>query len=211
MTDLLPGSRRHIEPAQTAAATSTSRPTARPSSFSANSSPSRRTATLEPDVFSVPDGGRRGAEPDRRPTPPTTSEPVFSPDGKRIAYGVERKADGWPDRTRLAVMDVASGSDARPHGAVRPHRRGLALGAGRDARSCSTPRRAAARTSTPSPRPEARRASCTAAAPSPGAAVTREGRGRVPASTICDRPPEMAAVAPRRRRLPPRSRASTTS
>ena len=37
------------------------------------------------------------------------SNPVFSPDGKSLAYGAEAKADGWPDRTRLAVLDVASG------------------------------------------------------------------------------------------------------
>ncbi len=35
--------------------------------------------------------------------------PVFSPDGKTIAFGTELKADGWPDYTRLALLDVASG------------------------------------------------------------------------------------------------------
>lgn len=35
---------------------------------------------------------------------------MFSPDGRRIAYGWQKKPDGWPDRTRLAVMDLATGA-----------------------------------------------------------------------------------------------------
>src|SRR5262249_54419032 len=37
------------------------------------------------------------------------TRPVVSPDGKRLAYGLTRKADDWPDYTRLAVLDLASG------------------------------------------------------------------------------------------------------
>jgi dipeptidyl aminopeptidase/acylaminoacyl peptidase len=35
--------------------------------------------------------------------------PVFSPDGTRIAYGLQRRSDEWPDYTRLAVLELASG------------------------------------------------------------------------------------------------------
>jgi hypothetical protein len=31
-----------------------------------------------------------------------------SPDGKRVADGLQARADGWLDDTRLAVLDVAT-------------------------------------------------------------------------------------------------------
>lgn len=64
--------------------------------------------TLNTDLFLVPAGG--GAA--RNLTADNPAEdvaPVFSPDGRTIAYGREAKADGFPDRTRLALLDVASG------------------------------------------------------------------------------------------------------
>jgi dipeptidyl aminopeptidase/acylaminoacyl peptidase len=75
--------------------------------FAANSTePPYRT--LNTDLFLVPAGGGapRNLTADN---PAEDSSPVFSPDGKTIAYGREAKGDGWPDRTRLALLDVASG------------------------------------------------------------------------------------------------------
>ncbi len=75
--------------------------------FAANSTdPPYRT--LNTDLFLVLPGG--GAP--RNLTADNPAEdvsPVFSPDGRTIAYGREAKADGWPDRTRLALLDVATG------------------------------------------------------------------------------------------------------
>lgn len=64
--------------------------------------------TLNSDLFLVPAGGgpARNLTADN---PAEDSAPVFSPDGRTIAYGREEKADGFPDRTRLALLDVASG------------------------------------------------------------------------------------------------------
>lgn len=42
--------------------------------------------------------------------PGDDEDPVFSPDGRRLAYGRQKKADGWPDRTRLALLDLATGA-----------------------------------------------------------------------------------------------------
>ncbi len=75
--------------------------------FAANSTepPYRTTNT---DLFLVPAGGGapRNLTADN---PAEDGSPVFSPDGKTIAYGRETKADGWPDRTRLALLDLATG------------------------------------------------------------------------------------------------------
>ena len=35
---------------------------------------------------------------------------MFSPDGRRLAYGLQKKAEGWPDRTRLALRDLTTGA-----------------------------------------------------------------------------------------------------
>jgi dipeptidyl aminopeptidase/acylaminoacyl peptidase len=42
--------------------------------------------------------------------PADDEDPVWSPDGRRLAYGLQKKADGWPDRTRLAVLAVSTGA-----------------------------------------------------------------------------------------------------
>ena len=75
--------------------------------FAANSTP-QPYRTLNSDLFLVPPGGGapRNLTADN---PAEDSSPVFSPDGATIAYGRERLGDGFPDRTRLALLDVASG------------------------------------------------------------------------------------------------------
>lgn len=63
--------------------------------------------TLNADLFSVRLAG--GPIECLTPDNPADDEnPVFSPDGKTIAFGRSIRADGWPDRTRLAVLDVES-------------------------------------------------------------------------------------------------------
>ncbi len=76
--------------------------------FSAQASP-EPYRTLNYDLFSVPTAGGdvKNLTADN---PASDTGPVFSPDGTRIAYGREVKANGWPDYTRLAVMDVRSGA-----------------------------------------------------------------------------------------------------
>ncbi|MEO8585755.1 MAG: hypothetical protein ABI584_06320, partial [Acidobacteriota bacterium] len=88
--------------------------------FSANSTP-EPYATLNWDLFLVPAAGGEA----RNLTPSRSvddTNPVFSPDGRTIAFGTHAKADGWPDYTRLALLDVATGkvallTDGWEHGA----------------------------------------------------------------------------------------------
>ncbi len=65
-------------------------------------------ATLDSDLFAVPTSGGpvRNLTPDN---PADDSGPVFSPDGRTLAYGRQQRADGWPDYDRLALLDLASG------------------------------------------------------------------------------------------------------
>ena len=126
--------------------------------------------------------------------PANDSDPVFSPDGKTLAYGVERKADGWPDQTRLAVLDVASGKSTVLTEALGRDRGRLAVAAGR-ARSSSRPSCAAGRAST----------SCPATGGTPqlvhrggtvaGVAVAPDGTIVFQRSDV-DRPPDLAVVRP---------------
>jgi len=106
VTDLLPGSKRlfGLEDGAGSFDLSADGTTA---FFEANSTePPYRT--LNRDLFAVPVAGGplRNLTADN---PGEDTRPVLSPDGKRIAYGLTRKADDWPDYTRLAVMDLASG------------------------------------------------------------------------------------------------------
>ena len=76
--------------------------------FAANSTP-EPYKTLNEDLFLVSASGG----PVKNLTSSNAAsdkDPAFSPDGKTIAYGREKKADGWPDYTRLALLDVATGT-----------------------------------------------------------------------------------------------------
>ncbi|MFN7967589.1 MAG: S9 family peptidase [Acidobacteriota bacterium] len=98
--------------------------------------------TLNVDLFEVATSGG----PVRCLTPDNPGEdggPVFSHDGKSIAFGRTLKADGWPDRTRLALFDRASGAvtlltesfDTSPsRWAFTPDGRALVFTAEREAR-----------------------------------------------------------------------------
>lgn len=75
--------------------------------FAANSTP-EPYKTLNWDLYLVPAAGgdAKNLTPSREAD---DNNPVFSPDGRTIAFGTQLKADGWPDYTRLALLDVASG------------------------------------------------------------------------------------------------------
>jgi dipeptidyl aminopeptidase/acylaminoacyl peptidase len=106
VTDLLPGSKRYFELQEGTGSYDIS-PDGSQIAFQANSSeePYRK---LNSDVFLVPSSGGevRNLTADN---PADDGDPVFRPDGKAIAYGLDRKADGWPDRTRLAIKDLSTG------------------------------------------------------------------------------------------------------
>jgi len=106
LTDLLPGSKRYFGLRDGSGSYDVS-PDGTQIVFQANSTeePYRK---LNADVFLVPAGGGEV----RNLTADNAADdtaPVFSPDGSKVAYGREAKADGWPDRTRLAVLDLATG------------------------------------------------------------------------------------------------------
>ena len=104
--DLLPGSKRHFDLLEGSGPFDVS-PDGATLVFSANST-EPPFKTLNRDVFSVPTAGGPVTNLTAS-NPADDGDPVFSPDGKTIAYGVEKKADGWPDYTRLAVKDLATG------------------------------------------------------------------------------------------------------
>jgi dipeptidyl aminopeptidase/acylaminoacyl peptidase len=106
VTDLLPGSKMLFDLQEGTGHFDVS-PDGKWIAFEANSTP-EPYEKLNRDVFLIPAAGGEI----RNLTvanPADDSDPLFSPDGKTIAYGVEVKADGWPDRTRLAVVEVTSG------------------------------------------------------------------------------------------------------
>jgi dipeptidyl aminopeptidase/acylaminoacyl peptidase len=106
VTDLLPGSRR-LFGLQGGEASFDVSPDGATIAFEAQGA-EPPYAALNTDVFVVPTAG--GAVRNLTASNPANdSDPVWSADGKTLAYGVERKADGWPDQTRLGLLDVASG------------------------------------------------------------------------------------------------------
>ncbi len=107
VTDLLPGSKRYFDLMEGTGSFDIS-PDGSKIAFEANSSP-EPYRKLNTDIFLV---GAAGGEVKNLTAgnPAQDGDPVFSPDGKTLAYGLERKADGWPDRTRLAILDLATGS-----------------------------------------------------------------------------------------------------
>lgn len=109
VTDLLPGSKRLFslgEEGEGGGRFDVS-PDGKWIAFSANvtAEPYR---TLNQDVFLV---STSGGEPKdlTADNPASDADPIFSPDGKTLAYGVHTKADAWPDRTRIALLDLATG------------------------------------------------------------------------------------------------------
>jgi dipeptidyl aminopeptidase/acylaminoacyl peptidase len=65
-------------------------------------------ATLNSDVFTVPSVGGEVKNLTGK-NPADDGNPVWSPDGRSLAYTLDQKADGWPDWSRLALLDVATG------------------------------------------------------------------------------------------------------
>ncbi len=105
-TDLLPGSRRFFG-LQDGTGRFDIAPDGSAIVFSANTTdPPYRT--LNYDLFLVPATG--GPPKDLTvDNPAADGDPVFSPDGKTIAYTREVKADDWPDYRRLALLELATG------------------------------------------------------------------------------------------------------
>jgi Tol biopolymer transport system component len=109
VTDLLPGSKRLFDLQEGTGHLDVS-PDGKWIAFEANATP-QPYEKLNRDVFLVPTAGGEVRDLTAANLA-DDSDPVFSPDGKAIAYGLEVKADGWPDSTRLAVIDVSSGHAA---------------------------------------------------------------------------------------------------
>ena len=106
VTDLTPGSRRYMGLDEGGAYDIA--PDGTSIVFAANSTAEPYPA-LNWDLFLVPTAGGEV----RNLTPARAGmdeNPVFSPDGRSIAFGTHVKGDEWPDYTRLAVLDVATGA-----------------------------------------------------------------------------------------------------
>ena len=107
VTDLLPGSKRIFGLDEGAGSFDIS-PDGAWIAFEANSSP-EPYKEWNTDIFLIATASP--GEP-KNLTADNLAEdrnPVFSPDGKSLAYGLEKKAEGWPDQTRLGILDLASG------------------------------------------------------------------------------------------------------
>lgn len=103
--DLLPGSKRYFG-LQAGAPDYDVSPDGQTVVFAANDTDSPHL-TLDADLFAVSTSGG----PVRNLTADNPAEdrgPVWSPDGRFVAYGREQKADGWPDYARLALLELAT-------------------------------------------------------------------------------------------------------
>ena len=107
VTDLLPGSRR-LFGLQDGSGDYDISPDGQTIVFSAQAAP-EPYRSINFDLFSVPTAGGevRNLTADNEAS---DTGPVFSPDGRHLASGREVKANGWPDYTRLAAMDVTAGA-----------------------------------------------------------------------------------------------------
>jgi dipeptidyl aminopeptidase/acylaminoacyl peptidase len=107
VVDLLPGSKR-LFGLQSGSGSFDVSPDGKWIAFSAQAE-AEPYRTLNYDVFLLPvsGGAPRNLTADN---PADDSSPVFSPDGKAIAYGRESKADGWPDYARIALLDPVTGA-----------------------------------------------------------------------------------------------------
>ena len=103
--DLLPGSKRYFG-LQDGAPDFDVSPDGETVVFAANDTESPHL-TLDTDLFAVAISGG----PVRNLTADNPAEdhgPVFSPDGRLVAYGRQHKDDGWPDYDRLALLELAT-------------------------------------------------------------------------------------------------------
>jgi dipeptidyl aminopeptidase/acylaminoacyl peptidase len=105
--DLLPGSRRLFD-LQNGSATFDISPDGTQVAFHAMSAepPYRDLAW---DIFTVPVAGGevRNLTADN---PGPDQSPVWSPDGRSLAFARGTRADDWPEQSQLAVLDVATGT-----------------------------------------------------------------------------------------------------
>ncbi|MEO8191000.1 MAG: S9 family peptidase [Acidobacteriota bacterium] len=188
-TDLTPGSRRLFD-FQTGAGSFDISPDGSTVVFQANASP-EPYATLNADLFSVPTAGGEVRNLTLANAGDDT-DPVFSPDGRSIAYGLRVRAGDWPDRIRLAILDLSSGktrvlteawTDSAGAWRFTPDGKRLLLRAEVRARGNLYTVPVAGGT----PQLVYRGGTVTAAEP------TRDGRAVIASSTV-SRPPELAVV-----------------
>ncbi|MCL4818135.1 MAG: S9 family peptidase [Vicinamibacteria bacterium] len=105
-TDLLPGSKRLFS-FQTGAGSYDVSPDGRWIVFAANAT-EPPYLKVQSDLFLVATAGGE-VKNLTAANPANDGDPVFSPDGRTIAFSMERKADDWPDYSRVALLDIATG------------------------------------------------------------------------------------------------------
>lgn len=106
VSDLIPGSRRYFS-LQEGNGDFDLSPDGASVVFEANST-EPPFASLDTDLYVVSTTGGTVRNLTAA-NPGEDSSPVYSPDGRSIAYGMSKRKDGFPDRSRLALLDLASG------------------------------------------------------------------------------------------------------